>query len=167
MWGKRKGRCARLPRQLALGLLEDAMGRVERQQEAGEGEPDAVRYPGAVPPAAPADPHGLRAAGIPVDNSAGPEPPPAADSSAADDPDPVTPPQGQLSARRTRESTRHDTFGLKNSLQAGICSRPSAIYQLDGAHWREGFPTPDLLFPQDHPLFPQDHPLFPPSPPEA
>ena len=111
MWGKRKGRCARLPRQMALGLLEDAMGRVERQQEAGEGEPDAVRYPGAVPPAAPADPHGLRAAGIPVDNSAGPEPRPAAGDSAADDPDTSTPCPRELPAQRTGESTRHDRFG--------------------------------------------------------
>jgi len=107
MWGKRKRRCAHLPRQLALGLLEDAMGRVQ-QQEDEEGEPDELPYPGAVPPppAAPSDPPGLRTADVPVDNSAGPEP-----SAAADDPDPGTPRQRGLPAERTGENSRHGTFG--------------------------------------------------------
>ena len=106
MWGRRKKRRAQLPRQLALGLLEDAMGRVQQPQEQGGDEP-TVPYPGAAPPpAAPPDPPGLRAADVRVDNSAGPEPSPA-----DDDPDPDTPPQCQLSARCTGESTRHGTFG--------------------------------------------------------
>ncbi|HEV2933021.1 MAG TPA: hypothetical protein VGY96_07825 [Streptosporangiaceae bacterium] len=38
MWGRRKRRRTRLSRQLALGLLQDAMGQVEEQQhEPGEG----------------------------------------------------------------------------------------------------------------------------------
>ena len=100
MWGKRKRGCGRLPRQLALGLLEDAMGRVQ-QQESEEGEPAVPHYPGAVPPpAAPPEPSGLRAAGVPVDNSAGPEPA-----------DPATPLLGDLPRSRTRDRSRHGTFG--------------------------------------------------------
>jgi hypothetical protein len=45
MWGRHRKRSARLRKQLSLGLLEDAMGRVEqrqrqrqRQQEGGPGE---------------------------------------------------------------------------------------------------------------------------------
>ena len=115
MWGKRKRRRARLPRQLALGLLEEAMGRVQQQEEEeedeeDEDEADAVPYPEAAPPpAAPSDPSGLRTADVPVDNSAGPEPP-----AAADDPDPVTPRQREPPAQRTGESTRHDTSGDEN-----------------------------------------------------
>ena len=76
MWGKRRKRVARLPRQLALGLLEDAMARAE-QQEAGEPEP--VPYPRASSPApaVPAARPGLLPADVPVDNSAGPESLPA------------------------------------------------------------------------------------------
>jgi hypothetical protein len=37
MWGRRKRRRTRLSRQLALGLLQDAMGQVEEQHESGEG----------------------------------------------------------------------------------------------------------------------------------
>jgi hypothetical protein len=43
MWGRRKKRRARLPRQLALGLLQDALGRVDERQR----QPD----PAAGPPA--------------------------------------------------------------------------------------------------------------------
>ena len=102
MRGKRKKRCGRLPRQLALGLLQDAMGRVQQQEsEPGEGEPAVPHYPGAVPPpAAPPEPSGLRAAGVPVDNSAGPEPA-----------DPETPRLGDLPRSRTRDRSRHGTFG--------------------------------------------------------
>jgi len=99
MWGRRKRRCAQLPRQLALGLLEDAMGQVQQPQEPGESEP-AVSYPGPVPaPAAPPARAGLRPADVPVDNSAGPRP---ADIQAQ--------PQGELPAQRTGESTHHGTF---------------------------------------------------------
>jgi hypothetical protein len=103
MWGKRKRQCGRLPRQLALGLLEDAMGRVQQQEsESGEDEPAVPKYLGAVPP--PAAPPGLRAAGVPVDNSAGPEPA-----------DPETPALRDLPGSRTRTGnehrSRHGTFG--------------------------------------------------------
>jgi hypothetical protein len=103
MWGKRKKRRAQLPRQLALGLLEDAMGRVQQWPEEEEDEP-AVPYPEAAPDpgSAPPDLAGLRTADVPVDNSAGPEPRPD------DDPPPV---RQELPARRTGESTRHGTFG--------------------------------------------------------
>ena len=96
MWGKRKRGCGRLPRQLALGLLEDAMGRVQ-QQESEEGEPAVPHYPGTVPPP---EPPGLRAADVPVDNSAGPEPA-----------DPETPLLRDLPGSRTRERSHHGTFG--------------------------------------------------------
>ena len=107
MWGKRKKRCAQLPRQLALGLLEDAMGRVQQQQEEREEEDEpAVPYPGAAPApdpgSAPPDRPGLRAADVPVDNSAGPEPRPG------DDPPPL---RQELPAQRTRKSTHRGTSG--------------------------------------------------------
>ena len=109
MWGRRKKRRAQLSRQLALGLLEDAMGRVQQPPVQGGDEP-AAPYPGASPsPAAPAAQADLRAADVQVDNSAGPETP-----APADDPGPFTPPQCQLSARRTGQSTRQGTFGWKN-----------------------------------------------------
>src|SRR5271169_6937522 len=103
MWGKRPKRCARLPRQLALGLLEDAMARAEQQQEAGEPEP--VPYPPASSPApaVPAARPGLLPSDVPVDNSAGPESLPAGEDSA--------PRQRELPAQRTGESTRHGSFG--------------------------------------------------------
>ena len=102
MWGKRQKRCARLPRQLALGRLEDAMARAEQQQKADQPEP--VPYPRASTPApaVPAPRPGLLSADVPVDNSAGPESSPAA----------RTPPRGSASpAQRTRDSTRHGSFG--------------------------------------------------------
>ena len=49
MWRRRRKRGARLPRQLALGRLEEAMARAEQQQE--EGEPETVPYPPASNPA--------------------------------------------------------------------------------------------------------------------
>jgi len=99
MRGKRKRGRGRLPRQLALGLLEDAMGRVQQQEsESEEGEPAVPHYPGAVP--RPAAPPGLRTADVPVDNSTGPEPA-----------DPETPRLGDLPRSRTRDRTRHGTFG--------------------------------------------------------
>jgi hypothetical protein len=103
MWGKRKKRRAQLSRQLALGLLEDAMGRVQQQEEQEEQDEPAPPYPEAAPaPAAPPDRPGLRTADVPVENSAAPEPPPD------DDPPPL---QQELPAQRTGESTRHGTFG--------------------------------------------------------
>ena len=98
MRGKRKRGRGRLPRQLALGLLEDAMGRVQQQEsESEEGEPAVPHYPGTVPPP---EPPGLRAADVPVDNSAGPEPA-----------EPETPRLGDLPRSRTRDRSRHGTFG--------------------------------------------------------
>jgi hypothetical protein len=107
MWGKRKKRGARLPRQLALGLLEEAMGRVQQREEE-EDEPSATRYPGAAPApprgSPPPDQAGLHPADVPVDNSARPEPSPADD-------DPPPPLQQELPAQRTRQSTHYGTFG--------------------------------------------------------
>ncbi len=100
MWGKRHKRGARLPRQLALGLLEDAMARAEQQQEAGEPEP--VSYPPAGSPVPDPRP-GLLPADVPVDNSAGPEPLPAGQDSA--------PRQRELPAQGTGQSARHGSFG--------------------------------------------------------
>ena len=116
MWGKRRKPGTRLSRQLALGLLQDAMAQVEQQQEA-EAEPG--RYLGApyqeapsqeapyqeapyqeTGPAGPPDQAGLRPADVPVDNSAGPA---AAEDSA--------PPQRELPARRTTDRTRRGSFG--------------------------------------------------------
>lgn len=103
MWGKRRKRCARLPRQLALGRLEDAMARAEQQQKADQPEP--VPYPRASTPApaVPAPRPGLLSADVPVDNSAGPESSPACEDPA--------PRQREVPAQRTRDSTRHGSFG--------------------------------------------------------
>jgi hypothetical protein len=100
MWGRRRKRSARLPKQLSLGLLEDAMGRAEQRQE--DGEPaEAEPYPGSVPsPAAPAERAPLLPADVPVDNSA--EPPAG---------DPAPPRQRQRRAERTGESTRRGSLG--------------------------------------------------------
>jgi hypothetical protein len=107
MPGRGKKRGARLPRQLALGMLEEAMARVEQQQQEQEeeGEPAAVPYPrsGRPAPAGPAARTDLPA-DVPVDNSAGPEP------SAEDD---SAPQQRELPAQRSgkKKSTRHGSFG--------------------------------------------------------
>ena len=111
MWGKRRKRHTRLSRQLALGLLEDAVAQVEQQQE--EAEPEAVPYPGALyleapyleAPAASPDQADLRPADVPVDNSAEP--------AAAGDPAP----QRELPARRTGDRTRPGSFGSKESFR--------------------------------------------------
>jgi|SRR6516225_2108705 hypothetical protein len=103
MWGKRRKRRPQLPRQLAHALLVDAMGRVE-QREGEHVEPSVTTYPGAVPqPTASPGPPDLRAADVPVDNSAGLEPLTAADESA--------PPPCELPAQRSGDSTSHGTFG--------------------------------------------------------
>ena len=81
MWGRRWKRGTRLSRLLALGRLEEAMARAERQQE--EGGPEAVPYP----------PAGHPAPDVPVDNSAAPQH------------------HQELPAQRTRDSTRHGSFG--------------------------------------------------------
>jgi hypothetical protein len=99
MAGRGHKRGTRLDREVALGLLEDAMGRVEQQEEE-EGEP-AAPYPraGRAAPAVP-DPRAGLPADVPVDNSAGPE-----DESA--------PQQRELPAQRSgkSKSTRHGSFG--------------------------------------------------------
>jgi hypothetical protein len=106
MWGRRRKRGSQLSRQLALGLLEDAMARAEQQHEAAEPEP--VPYPRASnpPPDVPAARTGLGAEDVPVDNSAAPGPQPA-----GEDPDPVTPQQQELPTQRTGENTRRGSFG--------------------------------------------------------
>jgi hypothetical protein len=100
MWGRRRKRRARLPRQLALGRLEDAMARAEQQQEAGE--PETVPYPPASHPApdVPAARPGLRAEDVPVDNSACP---PVAEAAPQQ--------HQQLPVQRTGDNTRHGSFG--------------------------------------------------------
>ena len=116
-WGKRKKRRGQLPRQLALGLLEDAMGRVQQPQPE-ESEPTIATYPGSVPAqAAPAAHADLRAADVPVDNSAGPRP--------ADTP---APPQGELPAQRTGKSTRHGTLGDENHFRVNGNLQPALSY---------------------------------------
>ena len=109
MWGRRRKRSARLSKQLALGLLEDAMGRAEqtgptaeepeRQEEPARQEgppyPGAAVPPQAVPPAR----CGLEPADVPADTSAGP---------VADDA--VSRPR-QRGAERTGKSTRHSSLG--------------------------------------------------------
>ena len=98
MWGRRRKRGTRLSRLLALGRLEEAMTRAEQQQE--EGEPEAVPYPPASNPApdVPAARPGHFAQDVPVDSSAGP----AAGEDAA---------LREVPVQRTRDSTRHGSFG--------------------------------------------------------
>ena len=98
MWGKRRKRGTQLSRLLALGRLEEAMAQAGQQED----EPETVQYPDRVPPAAARpDPGSLRAAGVPVDNSAGPEP-------QREDAQPL---QQELPAQRAGDSARHGTFG--------------------------------------------------------
>ena len=51
MWGKRGKRGSKLSRQLALGLLEDAMGRVQESRDHPEEKPTvpAPRRGGLIP----------------------------------------------------------------------------------------------------------------------
>ncbi len=100
MWGKRRKRGARLPRQLALGLLEDAMARAEEQRD--QEAPEPVPYANA--PVVPPSRNGLAAKDVPVDNSAGPAP------VAAEEGEPGAA-QQDLPAQRTGDSTRHRSFG--------------------------------------------------------
>lgn len=105
MWARRRKRGTRLSRLLALGRLDEAIMRAERQQQ--EGEPEPVPYPPASSPApdVPAARPSLRAQDVPVDNSAGPAAGPAAEEDAA--------PQHHqgLPVQRSRDSTRHGSFG--------------------------------------------------------
>jgi hypothetical protein len=105
MWGRRRKRGTRLSRVLALGRLEDAMAQAEQQQE--EGEPETAPYPraGNPAPAVPAARPGLSAEDVPVDNSAGPAAHPAAEEDA------VPRHHQELPSQRTRDSTRHGSFG--------------------------------------------------------
>jgi hypothetical protein len=116
MWGKRAKRGkhrAGLPRQLSLGLLEDAMGRAEQQEQEEEaaatgqaaeqaeqaeqaGRATAAPYLGSVPPqVTPPKGVSLQPADVPVDNSTAPP----ADAA-------VPPAQRQRSDERTGKSTR-------------------------------------------------------------
>jgi hypothetical protein len=105
MWGRRHKRGTRLSRLLALGRLEDAMARAEQQQEGGEPETASYPRPSNPAPAVPAARTGLQAQDVPVDNSAGPASGPAADQDA----DPQYHPE--LPVQRTRDRTRHGSFG--------------------------------------------------------
>jgi hypothetical protein len=100
MWGRRRKRGTRLSRLLALGRLDEAIMQAERQQQ--EGEPEPVPYPPASIPApdVPAARPSLSTEDVPVDNSAGPDP--AQDAAAQH--------QG-LPVQRSRDSTRHSSFG--------------------------------------------------------
>jgi hypothetical protein len=109
MWGKRAKRGkhrAGLPRQLSLGLVEDAMGRAEQQQDeeaaatgqAAEqaGPATAAPYLGSVPPqVTPPKDVSLQPADVPVDTSAAP---PAGDA--------APPAQRERRDERTGKSTR-------------------------------------------------------------
>jgi hypothetical protein len=103
MWGKRKRRGNQRQRQLALARLEEAMGRVQEEEQ----DESSVPYPGAVP-SSPVPPtrSGLRPSDVPVDNSAGREP------ASADDPEPEpqAPAQQDLPAQRQGESSRRRSF---------------------------------------------------------
>jgi hypothetical protein len=80
-----------------LGMIAEAMGRAEQDEE--ENQPDLAAYPqgaAAVPPARPA----MEPADVPVDNSAGP---------AAGDAVPAQ--QRQRRGERTAKSTRHGSLG--------------------------------------------------------
>jgi hypothetical protein len=113
MWGKRGKRGkhrAGLPRQLSLGLLEDAMGRAEQQQEeatapgtAAEqaGQATAAPYLGSVPPqVTPPEGGSLEPADVPVDTSTAPP----ADAA-------VPPAQRQRRDEHTGKSTRPGSLG--------------------------------------------------------
>jgi hypothetical protein len=99
MWGRRRKRGTRLSRLLALSRLEDALARAEQQQ----GDPEPIPYPPASSPApdVPAARPSLSTEDVPVDNSAGP----IADKDTA--------PQHHqgLPVQRSRDSTRHGSFG--------------------------------------------------------
>jgi len=116
MWGRHRKRSARLSKQLALGLLEDAMRRAEQagpeqqdgpEQQKGPGRQEAgelaraAPYPGAaVPPqAVPPARSGLEPADVPADTSAG---------LVAGD---AVPRPHQHGAERTGKSTRHGSLG--------------------------------------------------------
>jgi hypothetical protein len=103
MSGRRRKRGTRLSRLLALGRLEEAMARAEQQQEEGELEP--VPYPPASHPApdTPAARPGHFAQDVPIDNSACP--------AAGEDAGPQR--HQELPVPRTRDSTRHGSFGRK------------------------------------------------------
>ena len=101
MWGRRRKRGTRLSRLLALGRLEEAMARAEQQQE--EGEPEAVPYPPASNPAPdvpgrPAWPTTHRTCRSTT-----------APARAAEDAAPQH--HQELPVQRTRDSTRHGSFG--------------------------------------------------------
>jgi hypothetical protein len=103
MWGRRRKRGTRLSRLLALSRLEDALARAEQQQQ---GEPEPLPYPPAshAAPVLPAARPSLRIEDVPVDNSAGP----AADAAAAED---AAQQHQGLPVQRSRDSTRHGSFG--------------------------------------------------------
>jgi hypothetical protein len=117
MWGKRGKRGkhrAGLPRQLSLGLLEDAMGRAEQQQEeeagaAGQaaeqaGRATAAPYLGSVPPqVTPPEGASLEPADVPVDTSTAP---PAGAAAP-----PAPPAQRQRRDEHTGKSTRPGSLG--------------------------------------------------------
>ena len=100
MWGRRRKHGTRLSRLLALSRLDEAIMQAEQQQQS---EPEPVPYPPASSPApdVPAARPSLNTQDVPVDNSASPE--------AAED---AAPQHHQgLPVQRSRDSTRHGSFG--------------------------------------------------------
>jgi hypothetical protein len=94
MWGRRRKRGARLPRQLALGRLEEAIARAEQRED---GEPEAVPYNSPAPDVPAARP-ALLAEDVPVDNSACPV--------AEEDAGPPAPPRASRATHRGLHAPR-------------------------------------------------------------
>lgn len=102
MWGRRRKHGTRLSRLLALSRLDEAIMQAEQQQQQ-QSEPEPVPYPPASSPApdVPAARPSLNTQDVPVDNSAGPQ--------ATED---AAPQHHQgLPVQRSRDSTRHGSFG--------------------------------------------------------
>jgi hypothetical protein len=150
MWGRRKKRRGQLPRQLALGLLEDAMAQVQPPQEQQEDEPALTKYPsaeyGPPPPGTPARAD-LQAADVPVDNSAEPGLP-----------DPKA--QRQLPARRTGESTRHRSLvSMNHSRDRESAVDPQLIIRLMVLTGGKDSGARPTCLPRTHPTcLPRSHP---------
>jgi hypothetical protein len=100
MWGKRQERYVRLSRRRALGLLAEIMARAEEREASGE--PEGVLEPLGTPASfSPISRPHLRAADVPQDTGAEPEPP-------AFEQD-VAPLGRSLPVQRTGENAYHDS----------------------------------------------------------
>ena len=132
MWGRHRKRTARLPKQLALGLLEDAMGRAEQKGPERQGGP---KQPGGPEQQGRPEQQGPEQQGAPERQAAGelaqaapypgaaaPQAVPStrsglepadvrADTSAGPAADEAVPRQRQCGDERTGKSTRHGSLG--------------------------------------------------------